>query len=393
MKLSQRVNAIKPSPTTSISAKAILLQEQGVDIISLSCGEPDFDTPEHIKQAAIQAMAEGKTKYTAVEGTTELKLAIQTKFKRENNLSYELDQIIASAGGKHSIFNALAVLVDNGDEVIIPAPYWVSYPDITLMMGGKPVYINTTIKSRFKITPAQLRAAITAKTKLLILNSPSNPTGSAYSRAELAALAEVLLDHPQVFILSDDIYEHILWTEEKFSNIVNACPDLMDRTIVMNGVSKAYAMTGWRLGYVGGPLEIVKAMKKLQSQSTSCPCSISQAAATAALNGDQSFIQTLHSVFKQRHDYFIPALNTIEGIHCEKADGAFYAFANVEALIKRLPGINNDLQLTEMLMEKSRVAVVPGSAFGLAGYIRLSYATSMEDLERAIAQLQQTLNT
>lgn len=386
MKLANRVNRIKPSPTLVITAKALALKQQGKKIISLSAGEPDFDTPQHIKDAAVKAIADGKTKYTAVDGTPELKQAIADKFKRENNLEFTLKQILVSCGGKHSIFNLLGATLNEGDEVIIPAPYWVSYPDMVLALDGVPVIVNATIEQNFKITAEQLEKAITPKTKMLILNSPSNPTGMAYTEDELRALGNVLIAHPNILILSDDLYEHILWAQDKFINILNVCPELTNRTIVVNGVSKAYAMTGWRIGYAAGPIEILKAMEKLQSQSTSNACSIAQAAAVAALNGDQNCIKTMVIEYKKRQDYLVPALNSIQGFTCRPADGAFYAFPNVEDAIKKL-GLKDDIEFTEFLMEKAEVAVIPGSAFGTPGCIRLSSATSMENLMEAIKRI------
>lgn len=388
--LSNRINSIKPSPTLAVTDKASALKREGRDIISLSAGEPDFDTPEHIKAAAGEAMQKGDTKYTAVDGTPALKQAIIDKFKRENQLNYTSKQILVSSGAKHSIFNLLGAVINPGDEVIIPAPYWVSYPDMVLLFDGKPVCVATSIESRLKITPEQLARHITPKTKLLILNSPSNPSGMNYSKAELKALGDVLVRHPQVLICSDDIYEHILWGKEPFSNLVNACPELYERTIVVNGVSKAYAMTGWRIGYAAGPEKIIGAMKKLQSQSTSNPCSIAQAAAVAALNGDHSCLQTMRQAFKERHDFLIARLNATPGFHCLSADGAFYAFPQVAGAIKTL-GLQDDLAFSEYLLEKANVAVVPGSAFGMPGFIRLSYATSKKILEAALQRINSSL--
>lgn len=391
IQLSNRAQLIKPSPTLAVTNRAAELRAAGQDIISLGVGEPDFDTPDHIKEAAIEAIKAGKTKYTAVDGTSELKAAIIDKFKRDNQLEYQKDQILVSCGGKQSFFNLSLALLNPGDEVIIPAPYWVSYPDMVSIAEAKPVIINTSDEQRFKITPEQLEQAITPKTKLLVLNSPSNPTGVAYSRSELAALAEVLLKHPHVFIATDDMYEHILWTEEPFANIVTVCPELYDRSFVLNGVSKAYAMTGWRIGYAAGPAQAIKTMKKIQSQSTSNPASVSQAAATAAISGPQDCIQTMLSTFKERHDYLVAALNGIDGIECIEGDGTFYAFPNCSKVIERLPGINNDLDLAEFFLEKASVALVPGSAFGAPGCARLSYATDMDTLKECIKRLSAAL--
>lgn len=386
--ISARANSIKPSPTLAVAQKAAELKAQGIDIVGLGTGEPDFDTPDHIKQAAINAIGQGKTKYTAVDGIPELKAAVIDKFKRDNGLTYQPNQILISCGGKQSFFNLALALLNSGDEVVIPAPYWVSYPDIVLIAEGKPVIIATDHHQHFKITAAQLEAAITPKTKLVVLNSPSNPTGVAYRREEWHALAEVLLKHPDIFIATDDMYEHILWSEEPFSNILNVCPELYSRTFVLNGVSKAYAMTGWRIGYAGGPKELIGAMNKVQSQSTSNPTSISQYAAVEALNGSQDCIKTMTAAFKQRHDYLHPQLNAIPGISCTPSDGTFYAFASFHELIQRA-GFANDVELCERLITDVRLALVPGSAFGAEGYVRLSYATSMKVLEQAVARLQQ----
>ena len=375
----------------AVTAKAKELQAAGRKVIGLGAGEPDFDTPQHIKDAAKRAIDNGFTKYTAVEGTPELRQAISAKFARENGLSYQQAQILVSSGGKQSFYNLAQVLLEEGDEVIIPAPYWVSYPDIVLLAGATPVALDTNLDSHFKITPAQLEAAITPRTRLLVLNSPSNPTGSVYSEAELKALADVLLRHPQVWIASDDMYEHIRWDGTQFKNIVNACPELYERTMVLNGVSKAYSMTGWRIGYAAGDARVISEMAKIQSQSTSNPCSISQVATVAALQGDQSFIQDMNTAFKQRHDFVVAALNDIRGIRCAPADGAFYCFFSVEGAIANTPGVKDDVELAAWLMEKAEVALVPGSAFGAPGYLRLSFATSMENLQEAMRRLKVAL--
>jgi aspartate aminotransferase len=390
--LSQRVQRIKPSPTLAVTSRAAELRAAGKDIVSLGACEPDFDTPEHIKQAAIRAIKAGATRYTAVDGTPELKTAIINKFQRENGLTYQPNQILVSCGGKQSFYNLVEALLNPGDEVIIPAPYWVSYPDMVRLADGEPVIVKTGLDQRFKMSPEQLEAAITAKTRLVVLNSPSNPTGVAYNRAELQALAEVLLRHPQVLIATDDMYEHILWTDEPFANIVNVCPTLYPRTMVLNGVSKAYAMTGWRIGYAGGPAQLIQAMKKIQSQSTSNPASPSQAAATEALNGDQSCITPMVSAFKQRHDYLVKALNELPGVRCAAADGTFYAFPDFSGAIASLDGVDDDVKLAEYLLNEVGVALVPGSAFGAPGYVRLSFATSLEVLKEAMRRLQQALN-
>ena len=381
------MQSIKPSPTLAVTARAKALKAEGKDIIGLGAGEPDFDTPDHIKAAAIEAINSGFTKYTAVDGTPELKRAVIAKFKRDNGLDYTPDQILVSCGGKQSFFNLAQALLDAGDEVIIPAPYWVSYPDMVLLAEGVPVIIEAGIEQGFKITPAQLDAAITPKTRLVVLNSPSNPTGVTYTMADLKALGEVLKKHPHVLIASDDMYEHIMWSEEPFANIVMACPDLYERTIVLNGVSKAYSMTGWRIGYAGGPQKLIGAMKNIQSQSTSNPTSISQVAAQAALDGDQSCIQEMLTAFKRRHDYVVKTLNGIDSIRCLPSQGAFYSFPDMSAVIERLDGVDDDVQLAEYLLTQAGVALVPGSAFGAPGYMRLSFATSMENLEQALARI------
>ena len=384
---SDRVQRVKPSPTLAVTALANQLRAQGRDVIGLAAGEPDFDTPEHVKQAAIKAIQDGFTKYTAVDGTAGLKQAIINKFEKDNGLSYAPEQILVSVGGKQVIYNMFQALLNAGDEVIIPAPYWVSYPDMVKLADAEPVIVEGHIEQSFKITAEQLEAAITDKTRLFILNSPSNPSGKAYTRAELKALGEVLLKHPQVIILTDDIYEHIIWTNEGFNNILNVCPELKDRTVMLNGVSKAYAMTGWRIGYGAGPTDLIKAMKKVQSQSTSNPCSIAQAASQAALEGDQSFLKTMCDTFKERHDYVLHRLNTMDGVDCLASDGTFYSFPSFHAIIDRMDGIENDVQLAELILEKAEVAVVPGSAFGSDGHLRLSYATDMESLEKALSRI------
>ena len=387
IKLSDRVQRVKPSPTLAVTARAAELRAAGKDVIGLGAGEPDFDTPDHIKDTAITAIRNGMTKYTAVDGTPALKKAVIDKFERDNGLSYAPDQILVSCGGKQSFFNLAQALLGEGDEVIIPAPYWVSYPDMVLLADAKPVVVEAGIDQNYKILPQQLEAAITAKTKLVVLNSPSNPTGVAYTGAELAELGEVLRRHSQVLIATDDMYEHILWCDEPFSNIVMACPDLYPRTIVLNGVSKAYSMTGWRIGYAGGPADLIKAMKKVQSQSTSNPTSISQAAAQAALEGDQTCVQTMLKAFKQRHDFVVRELNAMDGEETIESDGTFYTFPNVQPVIDRMDGIDNDVQFAEYLLNEAGVAVVPGSAFGMEGSMRISFATSMENLEKALARI------
>ena len=390
--LSEKVESIKPSPTLAVSNRATELKASGRDIIDLGLGEPDFDTPQHIKEAAIKAIHDGFTKYTAVDGIPSLKKAIINKFARENNLQYAANQILVSNGAKQSLYNLLQALLNRGDEVIIPAPYWVSYPDMALLADGVPIIIYTDIRDSFKITPEQLEQAITPRTRLFIINSPSNPTGVAYSSEELAALAEVLLRYPHVLIVTDDIYEHILWREESFTNIVNVCPELYERTIVVNGVSKAYAMTGWRIGYAAGMPNLINAMKKIQSQSTSNPNSIAQVAAQAALEGDTHDLIKMVSAFKVRHDFVVQSLNSIEGIECLAADGTFYAFPCAEKLMDQL-GMHNDIELSDFILSEAEVAVVPGSAFGCENYLRLSYATSLDSLHKAMNRIKQAITS
>jgi len=384
--LSKRVNAIKPSPTLAVSQKAAELKAAGADVIGLGVGEPDFTTPKFICEAAKQAIDAGHTRYTAVDGIPELKKAICAKFSRDNQLSYEPSEILVSAGGKHSIFNLLTAWLDEGDEVIIPAPYWVSYPDMTLLVGATPVVIEAGIDQAYKITAEQLAAAITDKTKLLFLNSPSNPTGMAYTADELRALAEVLRQHPRVLIATDDMYEHILWADEPFANLPMVAPDLKDRTVILSGVSKAYAMTGWRIGYAAGPKPIIAAMKKAQSQSTSNPASISQYAALAALNGDQSFIGEMVSEFRIRHDRLVEGLSKIPGLKVRPGDGTFYTFPNIEGLMQAV-GVETDVELCERLLSEANVALVPGSAFGAPGHFRLSFAASRDVLDEAVRRI------
>ncbi len=390
--LSDRVQRIKPSPTLAITSKAAELRAQGKDIIGLGAGEPDFDTPDHIKQAAIEAINAGKTKYTPVDGTPGLKKAVIDKFKRENGLDYEAGQILVSSGGKQSFFNMALALLNDGDEAIIPAPYWVSYPDMVKVAGGVPVILETDLDSRFKITPQQLEQAITPKTRLFVINSPSNPSGMAYSKEELADLGEVLKKHPDIVIATDDMYEHILWTGQPFVNIVNACPELYDRTVVMNGVSKAYSMTGWRIGYAGGPQKLIAAMKKVQSQSTSNPASISQAAAEAALSGDQQCVKDMVKAFKERHDYVVDALNKLPGVTCAPGDGTFYAFPDFSGAIADMDGVESCTDLAAQLLETAEVALVPGSAFGAPGCLRLSFAVGMDTLVEAIRRIEKALS-
>jgi aspartate aminotransferase len=390
LRLAARTGRIKPSPTLAVSARAAALKAQGKDIIGLGVGEPDFPTPAHICEAGIRAIKEGFTRYTAVEGIPSLRKAIAAKFERDNGLKFTTSQILVSVGGKQSFYNLAQALLDVGDEVLIPAPYWVSYPDMVLLADATPVIIPAGIEQSFKILPKQLEAAITPRTKLLVINSPSNPTGSIYTRAELAALGDVLRRHPQVYIATDDMYEHIRWTGEPFANIVNACPDLLERTIVLNGVSKAYAMTGWRIGYCAGPQPIITAMANIQSQSTSNPTSIAQVAAETALTGDQSCIAPMVKAFKERHDVVIGRLNQIRGLRCLPSQGAFYAFPDFRLAITHA-GITSDIAMAELLLEKVGVALVPGSAFGAEGYMRLSFATSLNVLESALDRIEQLL--
>lgn len=390
--LSARVQRIKPSPTLAVSAKADELIAAGNDIINMGVGEPDFDTPDFIKKAAITAIDQGFTKYTAVDGIAGLKKAIIKKFERDNRLTYTPAQIIVSCGAKHSFYNLFAAFLNEGDEVLIPTPYWVSYPDMAKLTDATPVFIQADIHQHFKITPAQLEAAITPKTRILVLNSPSNPSGMAYTSTELAALGKVLLKHPSILVVSDDIYEPTLWTKAPFSNIVMACPELYDRAVVINGASKSYAMTGWRIGYAAGPAHIIAAMKKIQSQSTSNPTSIAQVAVEAALNGDQSCITTMTNAYKERHDFVVSELNKMPGVKCLPGDGTFYAFPSMEGVIQRAANIKDDLELADYLLQTAGVAVVPGSAFGAPGCIRFSYATSMKNLEQAMQRVKAALD-
>ncbi|WP_299872404.1 pyridoxal phosphate-dependent aminotransferase [uncultured Cocleimonas sp.] len=387
IQLSDRVQRVKPSPTLAMSALAQKMKAEGKDVINLGVGEPDFATPEHIKAAGIAAINNNKTGYTAVDGIAELKTAIINKFKNDNQLEYNADQILVSCGGKQSFSNLCQALLNDGDEVIIPAPYWVSYPDMVLLAGGKPVIVEADQKHHFKLTPELLESSITDKTRLFVINSPSNPTGVNYSFDELAALGKVLLKYPDIIVATDDMYEHILFNNAEFSNILNATPELYDRCIVLNGVSKAYAMTGWRIGYAAGPADLIKGMKKVQSQSTSNPTSISQYASVVALNSDQDCIIPMLVEFKKRHDYVVSSLNAIEGIECLESDGTFYSFPDVSGLIDRIDGVSNSAELSERLLSEKGVALVPGSAFGLEGHIRLSFATSMENLEKAIERI------
>ncbi len=384
--LSNRVQKIKPSATLVVNEKAKQLKAQGVQIVSMGSGEPDFDTPVNIQKAATQAIGAGETRYTAVDGTPQLKKAICEKFKRENGLEYSDNEVMVSSGGKQVFYNLCQAILNKGDEVIIPSPYWVSYPDMVLLADATPVFIETGLEQEFKITAEQLESSLNANTKLLVLNSPSNPTGAVYTKSEIESLGAVLEKHPHVNVISDDIYEHIRWEDDEFVNIAMACPKLKDRTIILNGVSKAYAMTGWRIGYAAGPEEIIKAMKKIQGQSTSNPSSISQAAALEAISGDQSFINMMVAAFERRHNFLVDSLNAIDGIECPQSRGAFYSFPRVQGLIDRL-GLKNDVEFSTYCLDKISLALVPGSAFGAPGYVRLSFATSMDNLKLAIERL------
>tara|TARA_B100001105_G_scaffold66761_1_gene52270 strand:- start:141 stop:1340 length:1200 start_codon:yes stop_codon:yes gene_type:complete len=390
--VSNSLKRIKPSPTLAVTQKAREMRDAGKDVIGLGAGEPDFDTPDNIKEAAIDAIRRGETKYTAVDGTPKLKKAIQSKFSRENNLSYELSQISVGTGGKQIIYNAFMATLNPGDEVIIPAPYWVSYPDMVLLAGGKPKIVQCSEKNEFKIKPKELKKAISKKTKWLIINSPSNPTGSCYTEKELEELSEILIKNKRIYILSDDIYEHITYDGFNFFTIAQI-DALKDRTLTMNGVSKSYSMTGWRIGYGAGPKEIIKAMAKIQSQSTTNPSSISQAAAVEALNGTQEFIKTRTESFKERRDFVVKSLNKIKGLTCFKPNGAFYVFPNCKSCLNKKDIKNNkiktDKDFVESLLENAGIAVVQGSAFGLPGFFRISYATSMENLQKALAKIKE----
>ena len=388
--VSKRVQRVKPSPTVALTGRVAQLKAEGKDIIGLGAGEPDFDTPTHIADAGIEAIRKGYTRYTPVEGTAELKDAIIAKFRRENGLEYKRSQILVSTGAKQTIFNLILALIDPGDEVVIPAPYWVSYPDMVLLADGVPVTPYAGADQGYKLTPQQLEAAITPRTRLFILNSPSNPTGAAYTQAELRALGDVLAGHPQVVICTDDMYEHIYWADEPFASLATVCPGLYDRTVTTNGVSKAYAMTGWRIGYCGGPTELVTAMATIQGQSTSNASSIAQKASVAALNADQSPVREMNRHFKQRHDFVVDGINKLPGVSCLPGAGTFYAFANIEGAMK-IVGARDDNAFAEYLLQHSGVAVVPGSGFGAPGHMRLSFACSMGTLEEALRRMEKTI--
>jgi aspartate aminotransferase len=388
--ISRRVQRVKPSATLAVTARAAKLRAEGKDIIGLGAGEPDFDTPAHIKDAAMEAIRGGFTKYTNVEGINELRDAIIAKFERDNGLKYDRSQILVSSGAKQTVYNLCMAVLDPNDEAVIPAPYWVSYPDMVMLADGLPVTPFAGAAQGYKISPRQLAAAITPKTRLFLLNSPCNPTGAAYTRAELRALGEVLLEHPRVIIGTDDMYEHIYWASEPFASLVSVVPELYSRTVTINGCSKTYAMTGWRLGYGGGPKELITAMATIQGQSTSNASSISQKAAVAALNGDQKCVAEMRSAFKARHDYVVKGLNSLPGVSCLPGAGTFYAFADVSKAMAKM-GCRDDNEFAEMLLNRGGVAVVAGSSFGAPGHMRISFATSMPTLEKAIDRMQTVL--
>ena len=393
MYISKRLQSIKPSPTLAIDAKAKALKAKGVDIISFGTGEPDFDTPQNIKDAAIKAINSGFTKYCPVSGTPDLKDAIIKKFKEDNNLEYTREQVMVSCGGKHSLFNLFQTIFDEGDEVIIPAPYWVSYPDMAVLAGAVPVFITTSDKNHFKVKPTEIEKVITKKTKAFILNSPSNPTGNTYTKEELKEIADICIKN-NLLIISDEIYEKLVYDNFKFFSIAQVSKEVKEHTIVVNGVSKAFAMTGWRIGYAAGPKEIIAAMTKMQSQSTSCPTSISLKAATEALNGDKACLETMRVEFEKRRNYIVDRLNKINGITCLKPEGAFYVFPNISSLLEKTYNgklINTDIELADYLLDEAKIAVVPGSAFGAKGFIRFSYATSMEKIVEGLNRLEAAL--
>jgi len=390
-RISVKVDQIKPSATITVSMQAMELKAQGKDIISLGAGEPDFDTPEHIREAAIAAIHDGKTRYTQVDGTPELKAAIVHKLRLQNDLEFEPDQVIASNGAKQSLYNLMVAVLNHGDEVIVPAPYWVSYPDMVKLADAEPAILAATPENDYKITARELHNTLNENTRMLILNSPSNPTGKVYSEEEYRALGDVLTDHPKVFIACDDIYEHIYWGAKPYRTFLNACPELKDRCLIVNGVSKGYAMTGWRIGYLAGPADLVKAMRKVQGQSTSCPGSVSQAAAVAALSGPQDCVEEMRLAFEERYRYIHRALNEIPDVECPDCDGAFYAFPSFQAFIDRMDNIRDDVELASWVLENAGVATVPGSAFGAPGHLRLSYASSMEQLEEAIGRIRNAM--
>ena len=391
-KLAHRLTQVRPSATIAVSEKAAELRAAGREIISLAAGEPDFDTPEHICEAAKRAIDAGDTRYPSIGGTPALNQAIRDKFLRENQLEFSPQEIVVTCGAKQAIFNLMLALLNEGDEVVVPAPYWVSYPDMVKLAGGEHMIVNTGIDNDFKITPRLLETAINDNTRLLILNSPSNPTGTVFTGAEYRALGRVLDEHPRLMVVCDDIYEHIYWGSEPYRTLLNECPALSDRVVIVNGVSKAYAMTGWRIGYAAGPENLIQSMRIIQSQSTSGACSISQAASAAALQGPQDCLEPMKQAFRQRHDYIVQALNELDGVECPAADGAFYAFPSFEGVIDALPDIRDDVELAEWLLEHAGVAMVPGTAFGAPGFLRLSFATDMESLEASIARIRRALD-
>jgi len=390
-RISVKVDLIKPSATIAVSMQAMALKSQGKDIVSLSAGEPDFDTPEHIREAAIAAIRAGKTRYTQVDGTPALKAAIIHKLQSQNGLTYKRDQVIVSSGAKQSLYNLLVATLNPEDEVIVPAPYWVSYPDMVKLAGARPAILSAIPENDYKITARELQNTLNDNTRLLILNSPSNPTGKVYTAEEYRKLGNVLLEHGKVSIVCDDIYEHIYWGDRPYRTFLNACPELADRTLVVNGVSKGYAMTGWRIGYVAGPADVVKAMRKVQGQSTSCPSSISQAAAVSALNGPQDCLEEMRICYEERYHYIHGALNEIPGVSCPECDGAFYAFPSFQGVIDNMEDVRDDVELATWLLEEAGVATVPGTAFGAPGHLRLSYASSLEELEEAIGRIRSAL--
>ncbi|MEJ2385402.1 MAG: pyridoxal phosphate-dependent aminotransferase [Xanthomonadales bacterium] len=391
-RVASKLDLIKPSATIQVTMKSMELKAQGRDIVSLGFGEPDFDTPEHIREAAIQAINAGQTRYTQVDGTPELKQAVIDKLARDNDLHYEPAQIIVSNGAKQSLYNLMVATLNRGDEVIVPAPYWVSYPDMVKLADGQPAILNGTAENDYKITARQLQNTINENTRMLILNSPSNPTGKVYSVRELREIGEVLCEHPKILIACDDIYEFIYWGEKPYRTFLNACPELEERTVVINGVSKGYAMTGWRIGYLAGPEDLVRAMRKVQGQSTSCPGSVSQAAAVAALNGPQDCVAEMRRAFRERYDFMYEALNALPGVECPSCDGAFYVFPSFEGFLANREDIRDDTELATWMLEEAGVSTVPGSAFGASGHLRLSYAASMDYLQDAIARMQRAMH-
>ncbi|MFQ6006516.1 MAG: pyridoxal phosphate-dependent aminotransferase [Woeseia sp.] len=390
LSVSERMGRVMPSATSAVLGLAAELREAGRNVISLGAGEPDFDTPDHIKEAAIRAIRDGQTKYTAIDGTSQIKAAIQRKFERDNGLSYSPRQILVSCGAKHSLFNACMAILGHGDEALVPAPYWVSYPDMVRVAEGVPVTLETGIESGFKVSPEQLDKAITDRTRLMFLNSPSNPTGSCYTKTELEALGKVIKQHPNIVVLTDDIYEHIHWADEPFCSIGTACTDLIDQVVTINGVSKCYAMTGWRIGYAGGPQAIIRAMKTIQSQVTSNPTSISQVAAAEALDGDQACVRQMVAAYKERSDYIVAALNEIPGFECREGEGTFYAFPRVTGAIEA-KGLRDDAELVKMMLNEADVVLVPGTPFGAPGHVRISFACTIEELKEATQRIKKAL--